>query len=113
MFTGTTNKRINYACAANHQHYGIWLDTKELPAFIEEEYVLAETEHKFYLIVQYHNRFLNRHQTNILVGEVDGDGNVIDSKIKKQFTFGKTLFDFGKIGKERLINKIKTILVFQ
>lgn len=113
MFEGEVKKRINYACAADVHHYGIWLDTLELPAYIEEEYVEIIHNFKFYLIVQFHNRFFNKHQTNILVGEVNGDGNVIEGKVKKQFTFGQTLFDFTKVGKERLINKIKTILVFQ
>ena len=115
MYEGYSKRisRTNYACAANYQHYGIWLDTEELPPFITEEYALAETESKFYLIVQYHNRFLSRHQTVIITGDVDGDGNIIDNKVKKQFTFNKALFDFKSVGKEKLINKVKTILVFQ
>lgn len=106
--------KINYACAANYKHYGIWLEMDGLlPAYIEEETVEVIDGNHLYVVIQYHNRFIQKHWTSILVMDINGDGNIIEKKLPKEIKFKKSLFDFTKTNKVKLLNRVKTVLVFQ
>lgn len=107
-------RRFNFACVTNYEHYAIYINTTDAPYFeIEEEYVsVKDIKHK-YEIIQYHSLLLKTHQTNILIFDINGDGNVIEGNPIKDFSYNKTLFDLQKTSAKKLLNRIKTILVFQ
>lgn len=107
-------RRFNFACATNYEHYAIYLNTDNAPFFeIEEEYASVKDNKYKYEIVQYHSLLLKAHQTNILIFDINGDGNVIEGNAIKDFSYNKALFDLQKTSTKKLLNRIKTILVFQ
>lgn len=69
---------------------------------------MYERKHK-YEITQYEDN-----RTEILVLDVDPENRVIDNKEKVAplFRFPKHLFDFKNTTKEKVLNRVKTILVF-
>lgn len=113
MFEGrAVRRRFNYACAADYKHYGIYVNVELSPPFIEEEVLEISDKNHMYMIIQFHDQFLNKHMCNIDSFDINGDGNIVGSS-KGHFSFHKTLFDFKNSNKVKLLNKIKTILVFQ
>lgn len=107
-------RKANFGCASNKDHYSFWMDDGEGFSFqIEEEY-LNVVDNKFrYEIIQFHSKMLNMHQTNIQIYDVNGDGNIIEGNKVKLLTFKKQLFKFSKTNRIKIINRLKTILVFQ
>lgn len=108
------HRRMNYACAQDHTHYALSITNDPYP-FIGEEYVdVLDGKHKYH-IQQYHYFHLGQRTSNtrIIIFDLDGDNNPLPNPRKEDFYFKKSIFDFSKTNKYKLLNKVKTILVFQ
>lgn len=112
IFDGKEVKRkFNFACSSNYTHYGIWLNSDLYP-FIEEEVLEIHEKNHMYLIHQFHSQIPNTHMCSINIFNINGDGNITGS-LSSNFVYDKSLFDFRNTNRSKLLNKIKTILVFQ
>ncbi len=104
----------NFGCVYEPEHYGVYFVHWDLPIRIEKETAIIcdksrqfEIEQTSYVSGQ---PFLS---TRIRMWDIDPEGRVINSSEFKDFNFNKHLFDFSKSNKEKLLSRIKTILVFQ
>jgi len=99
-----------FHCAFSKQHYSVVIDNDNFPIRITHEYVRVNDGHKQYYIIQSENR------TEINILQLNGDYEVIPpdktQPAPKPFVYDKRLFVFSKTNREKLINKVKTILVF-
>lgn len=104
----------NFGCVYDPNHYGLYFVHWDLPIRIEKETAIVcdkshqyEIEQTSYVSGQ---PFLS---TKISMWDIDPEGRVVNSTKVKDFIFNKHLFDFAKSNKEKFLNRIKTILVFQ
>lgn len=99
-----------FHCAFSKQHYSVVIDNDNFPISITREYVRVNDGHKQYYIIQSAN------ETEIYVFQLNGDYEIIPpDKTKpapKSIKFDKRLFNFSQINREKLLNRIKTIIVF-
>ncbi len=109
-----SKKGNNFGCVYESKHYGLYFVHWEMPYRIEQEIVIvndASHEYEIHQTSYVSGRpFLS---TQIRMWDIDPEGRVISSSEFKDFNFNKHLFDFSKSNKEKLLNRIKTILVFQ
>jgi uncharacterized protein YbaR (Trm112 family) len=90
-----------------YRHYGIFLVHWEYPIRIEQEGVtIFEGSHQFD-IEQKGGR------TTISIYEIDPEERILDNIKPKIFTYDKELFTFHQTTRDKIVNRIKTILVFQ
>lgn len=109
-----SKKGHNFGCAAEPSHYGIYFMHWEVPHRLELESALVTNNGHQYEVRQTH--YLGGKPVNfteIRIWDIDAENRVINSSVFKSFNFDKHLFDFSKTNKEKLVNRIKTILVFQ
>ena len=105
----------NFSCCKDYEHYAIYLIYWELPVRIcTETLILYEGKYQ-YKISQYHspNNPTIDDATEITIKEVDSEHRLLDTYMNKTFNYNKLLFDFKNSDKEKIFNRIKTILVFQ
>jgi hypothetical protein len=109
-----SSKGNNFGCVVDQMHYAIFFVHWEAPIRIEKETVMLYEGTKLYEVKQEHY-FLGRPVpcTDIYIKPVDLENRVLDNIKPKHFHFNKLLFDFTKTNREKLLNRIKTILVFQ
>lgn len=102
--------KYNFCCVQNWEHYRNFFVHWEPVYRIEYETVVTYEGKYKYIVSQYDDQ-----RTEIIVCQVDPEGRAIDSKEKKptKFSYPKHLFDFAKTNREKLVNRVKTILVFQ
>lgn len=107
----TRKKDFNFFCVNNFEHYAIFLNHWNLPPKIEEDAVIIyEKEKQFRVYQQY---FSPDGYTQITVRETDLEGRLIENSPPSVFSYNKNLFDFAFSNQEKILNRIKTILVFQ
>jgi hypothetical protein len=111
----TRLKDLNFSCVYDSEHYSIRFVHWEQPARIETEQVIVYVGSHQYKVTQSHwVGGASVQSTKILISKVDPEHRIIDSSKKiKEFVYDKHLFDFSKTNQEKLISRIKTILVFQ
>jgi hypothetical protein len=128
-WNGSTNKKTkqhNFCCAADQGHYQIWFAHWDSPPQISQDQVQIYDGKRLYRIRQiYTSSSLATNQqivwnnaTEITIWDVDPERRIIilDSKNQKttpRFDYNKVIFDWQKIDRDKIINKIKTILTFQ
>jgi hypothetical protein len=99
-----------FFCAFSKQHYNLHINSEVTPLEITYENVKINDGRKQYMVVQEPNK------TEIYVFQLNGDYEVIQTDKSKPYplagTFDKKLFDLTKTNREKLLNRIKTILVF-
>lgn len=100
--------RYNFGCVVDWQHYRFKFDYSDILFKIEYETVMVYDNNYLYNITQYCDN-----RTEIVINTVDAEHRIIDNKKKILFNYDKRLFDFTKTNQEKIINRIKTILVFQ
>lgn len=117
-----SDKSYNFCCVANQMHYRIFFVHWEPIYLIEYETVVIYEGKYEYFIHQYDkdasdlgsirrgNKF---DKTDIIVTAVDVEGNVIGNGDMKIFSYPKKLFDFSNTTRDKVLNRLKTILVFQ
>jgi hypothetical protein len=107
----------NYCCVADWQHYRLFLNSNDRPGFIEYETVLFY-EGRYQYQVSQSNQVNIFPITSIYLREVDAENRVIDKEenYKKpavpDFSFDKKLFDFSQTNREKILNRVKMIVVF-
>lgn len=107
------NRQFNYGCASNIEHYRLWIDrTDVFPPIVEYEVVVFYENCLRYLIRQ-HYKIATVDFTEINISKTNAENVVIDHIPIKSLTYDKCLFDFSISNKEKMLNRIKTILVFQ
>lgn len=99
-----------FHCAFSKDHYRLYIEKDVRPIQVNAEYVrLNEGKKQFYIIQQ-------ENKTEIYIFKLDGDYRVIlpakGEPAPKSMTFGNKLFNFKNTTREKLLNKVKTILVF-
>ncbi len=107
-------KEHNFGCVVNPEHYSIYFNHWEDPPKIENERVIVYDELNQYNIDQ--NTFIIGHpwiKSTIKVSKVDKENRVLDNIKPKTYTFEIQLFDFKSVNRNKIINKVKTVLIFQ
>jgi hypothetical protein len=122
-----TKGKFNYACATDNLHYAVQLATDNgldyphnmpiHPIIIQEMVVLYDGKHR-YDINQWNASILGTvDSTTIDMFDIDPEQRIIEDrkgrKKKSSFDYPKKLFDFSRVTKEKILSRIKTILVFQ
>lgn len=109
---GQVEGMVNLYCVYDKNHYMANSTPTEEPFRINSEDVEFIDKSKLFFISQ---RYWTGHvpvtQTSIVVQKVDAENRVI-GEIGKLF-FDKILFDFQTTSKEKMLNRMRTILVFQ
>ena len=110
-FANKTKLPFNYGCAANNEHYLIWLPTENNPNYIlhYDKVVIYEGRYQ-YEIVQDYPIFPN---TQIIIRKTDLEHRVSEKDTWKIFEYSKILFDWKNTNRDKVVNRIKTILTFQ
>jgi hypothetical protein len=112
-------------CVANMDHYNarianntgepLWIEIP--PILVQEQVSIYEGKFRYQIFQSYanlvNNNYVTTDSSRIIIWDVDPEGRIIHSKHRPEFYYNKKLFDFRNTNKEKLINKIKTILVFQ
>ena len=101
----------NYGCAYNIDHYKINLILWEPIIRIEKERVNLYDKQRLYSIIKYH--VSSNTTTVVVVYETDLENRIIFSFKEKRIQIDKDLFDFTNFNKDKVINRIRTIFVFQ
>lgn len=108
--------KYNFCCSSNWEHYRLYFVHWELVPRIEYETVIVYEGRYQYRISQFapDKRFPSE-RTEIHTFEVDKENRIISSKDKKflpPISFEKKLFNFSQTNREKLMNRVKTIIVF-
>lgn len=103
-------RKYNYCCATNWEHYRIFFVHWKPVFYIEYETVVIYENSRQYHITQY-----NDNRTELFIYDVDAENRIVDSKDKKYspLRYDKKLFDFTNTSQDKMVNRIRTILVFQ
>lgn len=85
------------------------------PPRIEYENIIIYEGRRKYDITQFYDPLNIAGKTEILVFDVDAENRVVDNKDKKpsKFVYDKRLFDLSNTNREKILNRVQTILVFQ
>jgi hypothetical protein len=103
--------KYNYACATDYNHYTILINDLYYGTIkLSEEIVKIYHDKYLYTIIQFRQI---KEKTSILIYNTDAENRIIEKQIPKIFNYSKLLFDFQKTNKENILNRVKTILVFQ
>ncbi|CAB4196845.1 hypothetical protein UFOVP1290_365 [uncultured Caudovirales phage] len=100
----------NFACVNDKYHYNLYYQYIQVPFLVIQETVRIYDNNKLYEIFQSCDGSLS---TEITVKDVDKEYRVLDKKKTLSFRYDKKLFDFSKSNRESILNRVKTILVFQ
>jgi hypothetical protein len=107
-------KDQNFSCVYDPEHFGIYLVHWEQPIRLEfERATVYEGSHQYQVTQNHWLAGFRTQRTVVLIREVDPEHRIIDTVKAKQFVYNKLLFDFNKTNREKLVNRVKTILVFQ
>jgi len=107
------DKDYNFYCVFDSEHYALWFLHWVQPPILETERVILYEGSYQYTISQVHHYQAPQTLTTIKLSKVDPENRVIEGLQPKFFTYDKHLFDFQKTNREKIVNRIKTILVFQ
>ena len=99
-------KKYNFCCVDNWEHYCLYLVHWEPIIRIDYEKVIVYEGRYKYEIMR------SDICTDIFTSRVDIEHNILQDS-PKLYSNAKRLFDFSNTNKEKLLNRIKTILVFQ
>ena len=106
-----TSQYNNYGCAIGIDHYRLKLEVDDpVVRIISETVKVYHGQHKYIIIKQYQNGDI---QTKISVSKIDLEGRDIFSFKDKELIINKDYFDFTNFKLDKVINRIKTIFVFQ
>lgn len=107
-------KGHNFGCVNSILHYSIWLVHWDGPIRIEKETVMIYDVPYLYEIIQENFQSMRLEaNTQILIRDIDAEHRTIDGGKFKTFNYKTPLFNFQKTNQEKLLNRVKTILVFQ
>jgi hypothetical protein len=113
-------------CVANRDHYDIrivsdsgsplWIAVP--PKIVIESVRVYDKKHKYDIFQSYsctiNNSFITNDSTIVTIWDIDAEGRVLYNLEKNpSLSYSKKLFDFQKTNREKIFNRIKTLLVFQ
>jgi len=105
---GTPRLTFNFCCANNWEHYHIWFPHWETTfKKIDYERIIVYTDSLQYCITQIHTN-----RTYITISNVNLENRIIEGT-EKTLLFEQKMFDFSNTNREKILNRTKTILVFQ
>lgn len=112
--------KYNFGCVQNYLHYSVFIRDAEITHYssslipsIEQERVIINDKLFQYEIIQ---NFIcmapSETETLIYIKKIDAEGRVLEQPYKK-FNYNKMFFNFQETDKNKIINRINTILTFQ
>ena len=102
-------RKYNFCCASDWEHYRCFFVHWEPVHRIEYESVIVYQGKFKYVMTQFDDQ-----HTEIVTHEVDAEHRVVDKRGGPgKISFKLHLFDFAKTNREKVTNRLKTILVFQ
>jgi hypothetical protein len=112
------DRKYNFCCAADWQHYRLHFIHWDPPIRVEYENVILyvplgndlEQYHRF-SITQIYDTLRLTAKTDITILLVDPEQHAIEEFPK--VSYNQKLFDFSQTNREKIANRMKTILVFQ
>lgn len=115
---GKDKRGNNYSCVSVPSHFSFLYITWDGPLRLEREDVHVYSGKYLYEIRQYHWTggaiiLKKKEETIIYIKEVDKEFRIIEKDKVQRFQYDKLLFDFQKTDESKIINRVKTILVFQ
>jgi hypothetical protein len=114
MIEGIPKRGNNFGCVSGPYHYSVNFIHWEIPYRIDAEHVMIfHGRHAYDVHQSYYSGLIKFPQTSIIIRDIDAENRIIDGGDFKRFAYDKALFDFTKTNREKIINRIKTILVFQ
>jgi hypothetical protein len=98
-----------FYCVTDASHYTITIPGDDPPWVITSEKVILNDRLRQYEIIQEQN------STYIFIWTIDAEGRTIDKDSKKDppFVYPQRLFNFSQTDREKILNRVKTLLVFQ
>lgn len=110
MCGGQIEGTTKFYCAFTKTHYNLNINSEVTPFEITSETVKVNDGRKQYMVHQTPDK------TEIYLFQLDGDYRVIQPDKSKPYpmikAFDKKIFNFSQLNREKLVNKIKTIIVF-
>jgi hypothetical protein len=108
----------NFSCVAEYYHYRMWFPHWDSPALIDYDQVEVFEGRFRYRIDQYYTIGrtvypVRSTSTIIEVQVVDGENHIIEEIRPKIFQYNKILFNWSTTNRDKIINRVKTILTFQ
>ena len=109
---------FNYSCVADIEHYTISLMYGLDVTVLDKERVIIYDDNHKYEVSKYHyyDALLSKKvltDTFIKQFQVDPENRVIDNVPVKTSEFKTEVINTAKVGKDKLLNRVKTLLVFQ
>lgn len=98
---------FNYACVNNSQHYQIDIPIDLPPPLILKEQISIDHENIKYVVSQ---SLIN---TIVLILPIDLEGRIIEGFTQPPIQLPYYLFDFQRTDRDKIINRIRTILTLQ
>jgi hypothetical protein len=104
----------NFGCATANNHYKLQITNVQESFQLNRETVeVCGVEFKYIINQTYFLKNKPVQFTNISVRDIDPEQRLIDKLKRKEISFDKIMFDFGKTNKEKLLSRIKTVIVFR
>ncbi len=103
-----SGKKYNFCCANDWEHYRMFLVHWDTPPFIDYEVILIYENDKLYEIRQN-----LENKTYIIIYVVDVEKRIKEDDTALYFRYDKRLFDFTNTNRDKILTRLKTILVFQ
>ena len=99
----------NFCCATDYAHYQMWFPHWDAAAIINYDRVdLYEGKYKYRIDQRY---LIN--STQITIWEVDVEHRFLDERPRKIFKYPQIFFNYSNTNRDRMVNRVKTILTFQ
>lgn len=103
--------KFNYGCANDFRHYRIMFDSFASSGAIRYENILLYEGKHLFDVDQYISGM-----TVVRMADIDPEGRIVANKegllYHSSLRFEKKLFDFQQTNREKILNRIKTVLVF-
>lgn len=109
----------NFCCVNDWEHYRMWFVHWEPLLRVEyEKVVLYEGDYQYAIVQNNYGNDKNHlfgvnGDTTITISKVDPEKRIIETLKPKNFWYTKKFFDFNQTNRDRIVNRIKTILTFQ
>jgi hypothetical protein len=100
------SSQYNYSCSGHPQEYVLFIDS-QLSLPIRYDRVIIYDEHNKYIVVQVYGA----QYTVLDVWKVDAEGNLTDYN-NKTVKLNYILFDYQKMDREKIVRRLKTVMVF-
>lgn len=97
-----------FDCVYNESHYTAYVSDDTVLPFIYKEYVIVIDKDSQYEIIKHYND-----NTYVYVSKIDAVDRRIMEVPSLLFKSNEKLFDFSQTNREKIINRLRTILVFQ